>query len=288
MNELIRLREAALGLVNVGRGRDVLNEGGFDPGTIPIHAIPGAMVQALLMLKTAAISEDGAKVAYETLRASEAYRELRRLTPQLRRLTPEDLPSQTERLAFWINLYNTLVLDAVISYDIERSVNERLGGLGFFRRAAYNVGGLRFSADDIEHGILRSNASHPFLPGQQFAQGDPRLAWIMERRDPRIHFALNCASRSCPPIAAYRADQIDAQLELAVRNFVDAETSVDPAEETLQLSSIFNWFRDDFGGLDGVVAFVRRYLPNDERRAWLETRQEIDLVFTPYNWELNR
>lgn len=288
MNELIRLREAALGLVNVGRGRDVLNEGTVDAETIPIHAIPGTMVRALLMLKTAAISDEGTKVAYDTLRKSEAYRELRNLTPHLRRLRPEDLPGRTERLAFWINLYNTLVLDAVISYDIQRSVNERLGGLGFFRRAAYNVGGLRFSADDIEHGILRANASHPFLPGSQFAQGDPRLAWMMESRDPRIHFALNCASRSCPPIAAYRADQIDAQLEQAVRNFVDAETSIDPAEGTLQLSSIFNWFRDDFGGLDGVVAFVRRYLPHDARRAWLETRQEIDLVFTVYNWELNR
>jgi hypothetical protein len=68
--------------------------------------------------------------------------------------------------------------------------------MSFFRWAAYNVCGYQVSVDDIKHGILRSNKGHPYFPGANFTQDDPRQKWIISPLDVRIHYALNCASRS--------------------------------------------------------------------------------------------
>lgn len=105
--------------------------------------------------------------------------------------------------------------------------------------------------------------------------------------DPRIHFALNCASRSCPPIATYAAERIEAQLELATRSFVAADTGIDPGRGALVVSAIYGWYRADFGGPGGIVQFIRSYLPADERRDWLDAQAEVDLIFSRYDWALN-
>ena len=241
-------------------------------------------------IKAQAIDDHGAHVDYGIIHQSSAYQNFRRSSmPQLGAFNPEQLASHTEKLAFWINLYNVLLMDAVITFDVQQSVTEgRLGLLSFFRRAAYNVGGQRLSAEDIEHGILRGNAGHPYLPGPQFAASDPRASWILYPFDPRIHFALNCASRSCPPIAVYDSNHIDAQLDLATRSFVDADVVLDAESNQVRLSSIFKWYRQDFGGHSGVIAFLLDHLPGDQRRSWLQQHAEsIRLVYSPYDWSLN-
>ncbi len=106
--------------------------------------------------------------------------------------------------------------------------------------------------------------------------------------DPRIHFALNCASRSCPPIAVYDASHIDAQLDLAARSFVDADVVTDAENNEVRISSIFKWYHRDFRDRTGVISFLLDYLPDDHRRSWLEQHAEsVRLVFTPYDWSLN-
>jgi Protein of unknown function, DUF547 len=137
--------------------------------------------------------DHGENVDYVALRASPLYEDFRRCTAKLRAFDPSTLTNGDARLVFWINLYNTLVLDGVIALGVQRSVMERHAGITFFRRAAYVVGGWRVSCDDIEHGILRANRGHPFYPGKQFTSSDPRLKWVIEPLDARIHFALNCA-----------------------------------------------------------------------------------------------
>ena len=163
------------------------------------------------------MEEDGTGVEYGLMRNDPVFVEFQKVSsPRLRGFDPASLSTRQEKMAFWINLYNALVLDAVIHLGVQRSVTEgRLGILAFFQQAAYIVGGHRVSADDIEHGILRSNKGHPYLPGAHFAQDDPRQKWVISPLDVRIHFALNCASRSCPPIQTYSADQLEPQLELA-------------------------------------------------------------------------
>jgi hypothetical protein len=229
-------------------------------------------------------------VDYDALKDSSAYQHFRNtLSPGLVGLDPTALKSRGERLAFWINLYNALVLDAVISFEIQRSVIEgKLGLLAFFRRAAYNVGGYRISLDEIENGILRGNRGHPYIPGRQFSSGDPRLDWIIWPPEPRVHFALNCASWSCPPFQVYSAENLEAQLDLAARNFVKADVSLNPTKQLLVVSSIFQWFKGDFGGQDEIISFVIDHLPFDKRRVWLtKYKNIIRLRYKPYDWRLN-
>ena len=285
---LIDLREKLLNGLSGIKSGDVLN-------VIPVGSLPeiggdlaADLKRALDRIKSAAIDESGAHVDYATLRASAAYQEFRRVcSPHLRTFDPAEM-TYAGQMAFWINLYNALVMDAVIAFNVHHSVGEgRLGRLTFFRRAAYNVAGLRVSLDDIEHGILRGNRGHPFLPGPHFTSEDERLAWVLPL-DPRVHFALNCASRSCPPIQVYSADQLEAQLDLAAHNFVSGNMKLNPDSRILVVSSIFKWFEDDFGGRMGVIKFLVGHLPADGRQAWIsQNRNTIRLKYEPYDWGLN-
>lgn len=257
------------------------------------HAEDAALLTAELKmamsrLKAQAISDDGSHVNYAALRESDEFAAYRRhFLPRLAALDPSAITSRDERIAFWINLYNALIIDAVISFGVQRSVSEgRLGLLTFFRRAAYNIGGHCTSCDDIEHGILRANRGHLFIPGPQFAGDDPRRAWVMDPIDPRIHFALNCASRSCPPINVYDVSRLDAQLTLAARSFIDQTTTL--ANDRLMLSPILRWYAGDFGGRAGVLDFVREHLPDDPRRAWLQQQgASPKIAYSRYDWQLN-
>ena len=73
----------------------------------------------------------------------------------------------------------------------------------FWDRFCYNIGGHIYSLDDIEHGALRDNQGHPSSGKPRFDEGDPRIRAVCSPLDPRLHFALNCGARSCPPIRVY-------------------------------------------------------------------------------------
>ncbi len=165
---------------------------------------------------------------------------------------------------------------------------ERHAGLAFFRQAAYIVGSQRMSCDDIEHGILRANRGHPLYPGRQFRSSDPRLKWVIEPFDMRVHFALNCASRSCPPIRAYLPENLDSQLEFATRSYLAADVQILPEKNTLHLSSIFKWFAADFGRREGTIKFVLSHLSDGTELLWLsKARDRVSLRYKPYDWNLN-
>jgi hypothetical protein len=284
----VKLRERLLGVVLGIEGAPLNNA--HAAGTPRAAGLAAALKGAADALAAVALSRDGAGVDYARVRSSEAYAALHNtLTPQLRSFALASLVTDAERLAFWINLYNVMVIDAAVSFGIRRSVTEgRAGVLAFFRRAAYDVGGLRFSANDVEHGILRANRPHWSIPGPQFGPGDPRLEWRVARFDPRIHFALNCASRSCPPIAFYDPARIDTQLDLAAAAFISGSTTCDPARGAVRLSSIFKWYAADFGGRAGVSALLRRHLPEGDARATLLAQEKpARLVYEPYDWGLN-
>ena len=232
--------------------------------------------------------DHGESVDYAVLRDSPLYGKFRRCTGNLREFDPSTLHDRNARLAFWINLYNTLVMDGVIALGVRQSVMERRAGIAFFRQATYLLRGQRMSCDDIEHGILRANRGHPFYPGRQFRSSDPRLKWVVEPFEARIHFALNCASRSCPPIRVYSPEKLDAQLDLATRSYLAANVQIAPEKNSLYLSSIFKWFIADFGGRDGVIDFVLTHLPDGTERTWLVgQRGRVALRYKPYDWNLN-
>lgn len=281
---LVRAREAVLDRT-LGRPDCAAGDAHASGGNAHIA---GELRAVMNRLKARAISADGARVDYAAMRASDDYAHYRaHLLPQLAVFDPRSLQTRAERLAFWINLYHAVVIDAVISTGIRRSVTEGgLGGLAFFRRAGCGVGNCCLSCDDIEHGILRANRGHPFMPGPQFASDDPRRAWVIEPLDPRIHFALNCASRSCPPIGVYDATRLDEQLALAARSFVDQTTRC--VGNGLEVSVLLRWYEDDFGGRAGVLRFLAGHLPDDERRTTVAARgASTPLRYAKYDWGLN-
>ena len=266
----------------------VLNAGPVSSSLLDGMVLAAEIKQAMNAFKAAAMDDNGEHVNYVTLASSPAYAQYRtECSPRLQHFDPATLQTREEKLAFWINLYNALIVDSVIQFGVTDSVAQGLDILRFFRRAAHNVGGQRMTAEDMEHGILRANRGNPYLPGSQFVPNDPRRKWILKTVDPRIHFALNCASKSCPPIGVYSPDQVDAQLDLAAQNFIAHEVRLDMENKTLSLSQIFHWYQADFGGLSGTLAFVSEFLPK-EKRDWLAARGNgITFQFVPYDWGLN-
>lgn len=217
----------------------------------------------------------------EAMVATEAYRRYRGEAAELRGFDPAALQSWAERTAFWINLFNALVIDAVITFGVRESIRETPG---FFHLAAYNVGGYRFSLNDIEQGLLRGNQSlHPRLP-PPLSAADPRLTLRSGALDPRVHFALNCGARSCPPIRVYDAAHLDRQLDAAADSFINGE-GVQIEGGRAVLSPIFAFYEADFGGAAGVGDWVLCYLADPAARALVE---QGAVVLGNYDWRLSR
>ena len=175
------------------------------------------------------------------------------------------------QLAFWINAYNAVTLDKVIRWKPKKSVRETLipgvwTSTKFFTSREHLVAGRQMSPDDIEHEILR----------KQF-------------KDPRIHFAIVCASSSCPPLArfAFTAENVQRQLEAETRKYINSSRGVriDRAENTLYLSKLFDWFDSDFENKSGsVLAFIKPYL-DEAAMAFLDRKPKISYIH--YDWALN-
>jgi len=235
-------------------------------------------------MRVSAVDEETGMVDYDALARSQAYVDFRLLTRSLPLCTLADMGDRDGQMVFWINLYNALILDAVVSYGVRGSLQKQLG---IFRRAAYNVGGMRFSADDIENGVLRGNRRNPMLPIVPFGRSDPRLGMAITSLDPRLHFALVCGARSCPPIAFYDEAKLDQQLESAGHNFINAGgAEFDETSNTLHLSRIFGWYQKDFGGRRGVIELIKQCTRNGELRSALEAGG-VRIKYAPYDWSLN-
>lgn len=262
------------------RDTTVLNDG--DPAASPAQPRDAAEIAGGLMRAARAlIAWPGrGRVPYARIAASSVFSAYREQTLALRHLDPAMLGGASDRIAFWINVYNALVIDAVISFGVRDSVREVPG---FFHRAAYRIGGYRFALDDIEHGLLRANLPrHPRLP-VQFSADDPRRAFGVTRLDPRMHFALNCGTRSCPMVAFYEAEHLDEQLDAAATSFIQGD-GVRLRDGTAWLSPLFAYYLADFGGEAGACAWVMRYLDDPIVRDALAAGP---VRFGVYDWALN-
>jgi hypothetical protein len=192
---------------------------------------------------------------------------------QLARTSQTDLEraSRQDRLAFWINAHNACALQLVLEHYPLRQGD---GPEGNSVRQIPDAWTRRFclvahrerSLDGIVHGTIRPLG------------------------EPRAHFAVACPSRSCPPLAgeAYRGDRLETQLDAAVARFLtDSSRYVltDGAPPTLQVNKILDWYKEDFGGTAGVVAFLRRFAPPREARLLEPGRVRVE--YFEYDWTLN-
>jgi len=265
-------------------GRSVLNDG---PANADMRvADPGeAMKRAMNVVRGQFYDGHSRKVDYAGIRCSAAYVAFRGLASQLASFDPATLESDQARIAFWMNVFNTLVIHGVVELGIRESVREVPF---FFECIRYRVGGEILSAADIEHGILRANAVPPYRLRRRLRGNDRRREWAARKVDPRIHFALVCASRTCPPIEAYDGIRLDHQLDEAARTFINATTRLNRDE--LHVCEIFRWYRTDFGTHPGAIeGVVARYLYDRDLAARIEKQPgRLRLVYTSYDWRLNR
>jgi len=179
------------------------------------------------------------------------------------------LATDAERLAFWVNAYNLLAIKAVLDRYPAASIRDG-GGLltPVWRKKVGVVGGATYSLDDIEHGILRKAF-----------------------KEPRVHFAIVCASLSCPDLRPepFEASRLDAQLDEQTTAFLSNPTKgleAGPDGRTARVSLIFKWFSGDFEGAGGPAAFIRaRSSPDVAGR--IRSLTDAGLSYLGYDWSLN-
>jgi hypothetical protein len=194
----------------------------------------------------------------KALQSPEQCARLDRLAAQLHGVTPEQLSGDLERIAFWANLYNALILHCLCLRPLKGNL---LRHLRMFDRIAYRVGAHDYPLNVIEQGVLRANRRPPFRPRRPLRRSDPRLSSAVSGVDPRIHFALNCGARSCPPIRAYDPGALDQQLEISTASYLQIETVVDPERCRIKLPRLMRLYRADFGDRAEQLAFAGRHVP---------------------------
>jgi hypothetical protein len=220
-----------------------------------------------LLARRARNSRDGiVRLDYAGWKASAADRAaLTAYIAALSRLNPLSL-TRTEQFAFWANLYNAVTLDVVLDAYPVRSIRDIRSGLlpGPWRRRLVTIGGVELSLDDIEHNILRKG-------------------WV----EPRVHYAVNCASIGCPnlPLRAFRGATLGPALDAAARAYVNTPRAVRFDGDTLVVSSIYKWYAADFGGSDArIIAHLARYA-DEPLRSRLQAATRIGR--DTYDWSLN-
>lgn len=169
--------------------------------------------------------------------------------------------------AYWINLYNAQTVDLILAHYPVASIREVEGGLfntGPWDEQVLTVNGAALSLNDVEHGILR-----PIL------------------RDPRIHYAVNCASLGCPNLkrTPWTAAALEADLDAAARDYVNHPRGAEVSDGRLTVSKIFDWYEADFGGSEaGVIEHLKRHAKPPLRAA---LGGVSDVSDTRYDWALN-
>jgi GH15 family glucan-1,4-alpha-glucosidase len=265
-------------LLNDGEPRD----------DIPPEDMAVRLKSTMNLLRGAFFESGSGRVAYERMQTSELYQRYVNLSYSLKNMDLDLLRTREEKLAFWINLYNVIVIHAVIELGIRDSVKEVWH---FFTRVHYQIGGLLFSPEDIEHGILRGNRRPPYSLFRKFAANDPRLTYRVETLDPRLHFAQVCASSSCPPIEVYTPENLEEAFTIAGRTFINAGGAVlDRANRRISLSRIFKWYASDFGATQAErLRFIAPYFYDKQDRKFIEEHAEsLSVTYQEYDWRLNR
>lgn len=184
---------------------------------------------------------------------------------QLDRVDPNTLATRNERLAFWINAYNAFAIKGILD---KYSPTSYWGRYRYFIGRDYRVGGATINLYDLERQVL-----------------------IKQFQEPLIHFAIVCASTSCPKLQTwvYEPDQLELQLDRVAREFINdpARNRFDRIMKVASLSMIFKWFDEDFTRAAGsVLAYISRYASDPELVQDL-MRSDYRIEYLDYDWSLN-
>lgn len=189
------------------------------------------------------------------------------------------------RLAFWLNVYNALVLHAVVARRAFAGVRKLAD---FFTASQYMVGGHVFSLDEIEHGLLRMNAARIAFGAKPLRRDGPRYALAPYMFDERVHFAMYSACRSSPALAYYPAPELAELLERATCRHLAQHVRLAPGGNALIVPRVFDWYAADFGGRRGVLEFI---LSRTEDQAVAAAAERnglgLRLRYAAFDWTLN-
>jgi len=172
--------------------------------------------------------------------------------------------TQQEQLAYWINAYNAFTVKVILDNYPVKSIKDIAGSIPFINSTwdlrFINIEGNDYDLNNIEHSILRQDFN-----------------------EPRIHFAINCASISCPKLAneAYLPEKIEAQLDRAAKGFINNPQKNQLNENEVALSKIFSWFKGDFTKGQSLISFLNQY-------AEIQISEEAKVSHLDYNWQLNQ
>lgn len=173
--------------------------------------------------------------------------------------------SKQEQLAYWINAYNAFTVKLIVDNYPVKSIRDLGPELKIplikdvWHYKFFKIGGVESSLDEIEHSILRK-----------------------EFEEPRIHFAINCASVSCPPLLneAFIASKLEAQLDKVTRGFINDSSRNKITADNAQISSIFSWFKGDFTKKGSLIDFLNLY------SKW-KIKLTAKISHLDYNWNIN-
>jgi hypothetical protein len=216
---------------------------------------------------------------------------------QLFGVSPKTMDEKT-RLAWAINAYNFLVIETVTDHLFEpvQRINKGgrryyfanrianvntidVEGFSFFEAGLVEVDGTTYNLNAFERTFVFEGFDHN-------SNGKPPA-----KLDPRAHFALVCAAKGCPPLLprAYRGDSLDHQLDFAVRNALATPSHLrfEPTVGRLEASSIFDWYKADFGGVEPAFAFLKKYAPSATRKAIDDRKVPWIAAYILWNWDLN-
>jgi hypothetical protein len=186
------------------------------------------------------------------------------------------LDSENKSKAFWLNAYNTFA-QYLLKQDRSRFDDRN----DFFSEKLITIAGHELSLDDIEHGIIR-HSKNKYSMGYvgKFVVGDFEKKFRLEKMDYRIHFALNCGAKSCPPVALYVPERIDEQLDKSTSSYLKNNTEFDKKNNEIMVPKLCSWFKADFGGEDGVIEMLKKYKIIDKD-------QDPDVEYLDYDWTLS-
>ena len=184
------------------------------------------------------------------------------------------LKTDTQKIAFWVNVYNAFIQ---ISLSENPKLYEDRGA--FFKTDRVKIAGQVLSFDDIEHGIIRKSIwklslgylRKPFRPKWERKLRVQKIDW-------RIHFALNCGAKSCPPVAVYTAENLDNELDFMTTSYLKEQTDYNKETKTAFSVALLSWFRGDFGGKRGAIKILSDY------KITLEKPKKLE--FKSYDWTL--
>lgn len=180
-----------------------------------------------------------------------------------------------QRFAFWINIYNAYI-QVILSKHPEYYQDRN----SFFDLNQINIGGELISFSFIEHGIIRRSQ---WLYGLGYVSklfpSQKEKSLRVNKKNYRIHFALNCGAKDCPPVAVYTATRINDQMQKATKSFLKKTTEYDPETQEARVTALFSWFRGDFGGLSGTKEVL-------QKNGLIQSTESISLRFKSYDWTL--